>query len=225
MKYADYKAVYIDKTATLKNWTKARESSKIVSNTKNVVTGFSSNATASVVGAIIPSVDKLFEKLSEHWAENYGVEISKDVKELNFLSVRTALAGIEAVAESFPEAFKFLKKIDVDFTLGAKVVMGTEFDGTIKINPDYFNRWIILKNKAEADALSGFHPKNTGIAGYGAHEAGHILERYLIEKANGGKFDWNNGVSARKIIRQAFDNIRRITPEKTILSLYSNPKT
>ena len=88
--------------------------------------------------------------------------------------------------------------------------------GIINFNPKYFTGGEKIISEISAGVQNGYYPKNMTIEGVGAHEAGHILEDWLIAK-NGAPKDVRLRVASRKIIREAY--------KRTIQTAEGNGKT
>ena len=162
--------------------------------------------SSRVKGIISPpfSLDacKTFEEFKLYWAENYNVKVSEELSKLHFKSVQTAAAGVEAVLKEFPPAGRYLKELT---TLEAGIMTTTRFYGKINFNPRYFLAEDKIAGVIVAGVENGFYPKNMTISGAGAHEMGHIIEDWLIDKCGG---------SAQDVKSRAF-------PEKWILEAYA----
>ncbi len=154
------------------------------------------------------AVAKTFSKLQTYWSEKYNVKVADDLKYLNFNAVKTATQGVEAVLKEFPATSIYLKEFRV---YADENIMSTSYGGQISFNPNYFGDIESLEGLAAKDAASGFHPQNTGILHYGAHEAGHILELALIKKYGGDIDDWINHTYVRRIVRAAYSAIKKST--------------
>ena len=68
----------------------------------------------------------------------------------------------------------------------------------------------------EGDLRSNFHPQGTTADSIPVHEAGHILERALIDRktewAMMGTYAWNKGIASKSIIAEACKAVKR-TPD------------
>ena len=203
MNFSDYKNIYlqyINSNGTFQN--------------KGITTEewFKSRTLTTPIMTVAES--KNFAEFQTYWAENYNVRVADEIKNLNFEAVKTAAQGIETVLKEFPAAAPLIKEFRVYDDTN---IMSTSYWGQINFNPNYFSDFNKLKELAKKDAATGFHPPNTGVREYGAHEAGHILELALIKKYSGDIQDWSNGTFARKIIREAYKNFNN---KNSILGLY-----
>ena len=181
--YAEWKSRYADITDELKPyWT---------GNSYQTLTH-----TSASVGTC-----KTFSELKTYWADNYNVKLSDSISGLHFESVKSACSGVEKVLKEFPPAAGYLK----EFSLFETGIMSTvRKKGIINFNPKYFFDGEKIIGEVSAGVQSGYYPKNMTIEGVGAHEAGHILEDWLIAKNGGG---------AEAVIKRTF-------AEKTVKTAY-----
>ena len=213
MHYHDFKRVYVDKSLTLKDWTAARGNDKISTTVKGITaeTWRRSRKLSEPVTSVKDA--KSFAEFQTYWAENYNVRVSDELRNLDFKAVQEAARGIETVLQDFPNAARMLKELSVDSTH----LMSTAYEGRINFHPERFKHKGELEKAAAEDAKSGFHPKNTGIREYGAHEAAHILIRTLIDKNGGNKKDWNEDTYAWKVILKAWGSLGESVPLKSLM--------
>ena len=149
---------------------------------------------------------KTFDEVKFYWAENYNVKVAAEIGELNFEAVRAAMSGVEAVLEEFPQAGFFLKEFNI---LAVASVMNTKhFAGIINFNPKYFTSGKKISAEIYAGVASGFYPKNMTVFGAGAHEAGHIVEDWLINKYGLPK-DVTLRTAPTRIITAAYGEVLR----------------
>ena len=112
------------------------------------------------------------------------------------------MSGVEAVLGEFPSAGFHLKEFNV---LRNSAVMSTaRFSGRINFNPEYFSNAGKLAATIEAGVKSRLYPKNMSVFGAGAHEAGHIVEDWLITKYGGTAADVSSRVFPEKWVREAY---------------------
>lgn len=93
--------------------------------------------------------------------------------------MQEAANGIEYVLKKFPAAARELTEFRI---VADGNIMNTSYTGQIAFNPICFKNAGYLEKAVKTNAETGFHPKNTRILHYGAHEAGHLLEIALIKK-------------------------------------------
>ena len=143
---------------------------------------------------------KTFEEFKLYWAENHNVKVSDEIGKLDFESVQTAAAGIEAVLKEFPQAGFYLKEFNV---LRNSAIMSTARGlGRINFNPEYFTNGEVLAATIAAGVKSKFYPKNMTAFGAGAHEATHIVEDWLIAKYRSVHTEYRP--IPRRLVREAY---------------------
>ena len=146
---------------------------------------------------------------------NLGVNV--DVASLSgqtFENVRDAAAGIERIIKEFPQAerqFGMLRGQD----LKHGVLANASFAGNITLANHYFSKTEDGLNRTyDRNVQNGYHPAGTTKTDIATHEAGHVLEKALIEKyvyqTNSGyaarlqmSYDWNKGTYASKVVSEA----------------------
>ncbi len=141
-----------------------------------------------------------FAGLSDYMQRKYGITIDKSVESLDFESIKEGTLGIEKVMNEFPQAGNSFKKISTS----KNGVMCAGYDGTINFNPSYYAD---RKKAVFASQSTGFHPKGNNVISTGSHEAGHILEKALIDKNTGGdimgKIAWRDCTYAKAVVSDA----------------------
>lgn len=108
-----------------------------------------------------------------------GISLSKDVDDLKFHEVRDAVSGALYVMEEFGVE-GYLK----EFSTGKGGVMSASLSGNIYFNKKYFKEGT-EDLSVVMNGSSNFHPKNQNAFTTASHEAGHILESYIIKKELG----------------------------------------
>ncbi|MBQ9487751.1 MAG: hypothetical protein IJU91_08155 [Selenomonadaceae bacterium] len=151
---------------------------------------------------------KNFSELQIYWADNYSVRVADSIKKLHFESVRLAMGGVEKMILEFQLSGRLLNAFNTRRKNNAP--MCTQYGGRyvgkpneIYFNPDYFDKAEHLKCLIMG-AITGYHPKNSGIFETGAHEMGHIIEDWIAFKHNGTFKDLDNEIFARQIVQSAF---------------------
>ena len=245
MSYRDWKAVYIDKTKTFETWQaefdarrQADENSALRQRGRQVIddlsagrlpTTASGGKVATDALTAVPSRGnvvvltsppqtvgkcKTFDELKMYWAENYNVKVDDSIAKLHFCSVQAAMNGVEAVLKEFPPVMRFLK----EFSTRSEGLMTTvRGRGIINFNPECFSEERKLLATLASGVKSGFYIKNANPLSAGAHEAGHIIENWLIDKYGGNVLDAQEikrREQARRIVRRAFSIAKKI-PEGT----------
>ena len=181
MHYHDFKRVYVDKSLSLKDWTIARENAKINQSVAGIA-GRGAFDPRSLIAPTLPVKSRQFIEFQNYWKKTYNVKVSDDLAKLDFETVQEAANGIEYILKRFPAAAHEITEFRV-VTDGK--IMSTSYTGQIAFNPIYFKNAEFLKKTVKANADSGYHPKNTQIFHYGAHEAAHLIEIALIKKYGG----------------------------------------
>ena len=141
--------------------------------------------------------------------KNYKVNVADEIAKLDFTSVKEACAGIEAVIKEFPLAATYLEELNVLERGG--IMNASRFLNAIYFNIEYFSNREKLLSALTAGVKTGYYPKNMSIFGVGAHEMGHIIEKWLTEKHVGTIQDLNHRVFAEKIITAAYGDVMRST--------------
>ena len=157
--------------------------------------------------------DELEKKLLE-----MRIGLDPAVRQLDFLSVRESISGIEYVYEEFSKARPFFKGLSIDWN----GIMTTEYSGRINFNPEvYATRESALRahgiGKDYAWPLS-FKDVDSCF-GTGAHEGGHILEKALIELSDFVDADkkselWNIGYYPSIIVHEAYEELIKLEKYK-----------
>lgn len=101
------------------------------------------------------------------------------------------------------EAVKLKENIDADM----QVFMKKNGKIELQINKNSFNNLKKLKKAYKIDTV-----RNSTYKHIGMHEAGHIVEASIIKKVHNGNADkmlkdWNNGITSRNIVENAFENL------------------
>ena len=135
-----------------------------------------------------------------------------------FENVRKAAEGVEQIVKEFPQAaatFNKLRGKDLEKNVFANASIG----GNITIANHYFSKTeSALDAKYQNTVKSGYHPAGTSVKDIATHEAGHILERALIQKAFPGKdmfarlsqaSAWNNSTMSTKVVHEAVSNQKK----------------
>ena len=121
---------------------------------------------------------------------------------------------MKQVYSDFPQIKGKIKQIEViEHPNGGMNIEPDLKDGKyiIQINRNFFNNENTIQKQYEKTTKIGFHPKGTTYKDMGIHELGHsitfeiIKSKYKDEKAIA--FDWNNDITAKEIVNQAFTNL------------------
>lgn len=155
-----------------------------------------------------------FEEMQQYMKQNYNIEILGSVSTLDFQSVKEGVSGIEHIIQEFPQAKSSFKTIGTE-NIG---LMCSGYNGDISFNPGYYQTRegaLIAHGIGEDIMPSGTHPKGNNCFGTGCHEAGHILEKALADKANGGECilsetNWRNSVFAEEVVSNACKEAKKL---------------
>ena len=152
-------------------------------------------------------------KLEKEVISNYNISKAK-LKGIDRKVLINILDNMKQVYSDFPQIKGKIKQIEViEHPNGGMNIEPDLKDGKyiIQINRNFFdNENTIQKQYLEA-IKTGFHPKGTTYKDMGNHELGHsatfeiIKSKYRDEKAI--VFDWNNDITAKEIVNQAFMNL------------------
>lgn len=148
---------------------------------------------------------KDFKELQLSMIQKYGRNILRNsVSKLKFENVKEGILGIDAVFDEFPAIRKYLKSIEGSLSLEDDVPMEMSYTGTIHINMKTY------------DYVKGFGSMPKWI---GAHEAGHFLERAVLEKEYPGNSlqmlekrgkMWNDSTKSADIIKKATLEVQKV---------------
>ncbi len=133
------------------------------------------------------------------------------VVKLHFGSVKAACTGIESVIKEFPSAGMHLRELNV---LDGGLMSTSSGYSRINFDPKYFSSEEKIGAAITAGVESGFYPKNMTIAGAGAHEMGHIVEDWLIEKYGGSAADVKSRIFPEKWILEAYAKVLQTFQKK-----------
>ena len=150
---------------------------------------------------------RTFDELKIYWADNYNVKVATPVTELNFKAVRAAMSGVEAVLGEFLQAGAFLEEFNV---LASDLMSTWRGHGKIYFNTEVFSRAEKITAVIAEGVKKGYYPQNMTAIGVGAHEAGHIVEDWLIKKFNSVHTEYRS--TPRRLIHEAYQNAI-LTPE------------
>lgn len=145
---------------------------------------------------------KTFDELEDYFRKKYNISFSNGVRNLDFDSVKESCAGIDRVLDEFPAVRNTFK--DVSDAAGGAGIMATSYDGTIKFNPYTYKT---RQRALNAHTQDSYHIKGNSLFTTGAHEAGHLLERFLIDNGGGTVKDWKNCIYAKSVVKDALAEI------------------
>ena len=163
-----------------------------------------------------------YNELGNYLQSRYGLTLDESVKSLDYNSVKSSLTGIESVISEFPEVGNSLFEATTS-TAGIMSCSGSR----ITFNPNYYSDSGTLEKVCTQQSSLGYWPRNSSPVSIGVHEAAHGVEWAIIQ-ANRDystvkqRVDaWNNCTEAKKIVKEAVQNISK-TPyakDKNILDI------
>lgn len=133
-----------------------------------------------------------------------------NIKHIDKKTLNNILNNMERVYKDFPQIQGKIKEInEINHSYGGMNITPQK-DGTyiIEINRKFFNNEKRVKELYNNDVKSGYHPKNSDYKDMGIHEAGHMVLNEILRKnyinQNALATDWNNHITANKILDRAF---------------------
>lgn len=144
----------------------------------------------------------------------FGIYVNeRSLSGQTFENVRDAAAAIERIMTEFPQAAANFNEMRGD-NLKHGVLANAQFSGIITLANHYFSKTEDgLSRTYDNNTRIGFHPEGTKKGDIATHEAGHILERALIDKyvyqTNStaarmqASYDWNKCTYASKVVSEA----------------------
>lgn len=142
-----------------------------------------------------------------------------------FENVREAAAGVERIMNEFPQAADVFHELRGE-SLSHGVLANASYDGIIRLGKHYYAKTEDGLNQTyDANVSNGYHPAGTAKADIATHEAGHILERALIEKnilskgndvvtRNAAAIAWNKSQMASQVISEAAKMVKKTAAGK-----------
>ena len=180
-------------------------------------TAFNSGAARNAGHMGSASDAKAFDDLKQYMQDKHGIHVSDGLKNCDFQSVKAAAQGMEDILTEFPQAAAVMHQL-TDGEKRSGAYASASFYGNVNLNPDKFRNRYALEASYSQDLFSKFHPKGTTADSVPVHEAGHLLERALIEKHMGGEHtlfkipEWNKSTYAKSVISEACKAAKR-TPD------------
>jgi hypothetical protein len=156
------------------------------------------------------SETKDFETLDKYLQKAYNISVEKAVKDLDFGSVRDALAGLETVLNKVPGLKGSLKTV----TTSQSGVMSCGGE-KVTFNPTYFKTSEKIQKSCADMSASRYWVKNASPASIGAHECAHAVEWMMIHKNPDYQYEWqridvwNKCTEAKKLVSQACKNVKK----------------
>lgn len=151
-----------------------------------------------------------YSTLDKYLQSHYDISVDKSVHDLDFGTVKDALAGCESVFKRFKKLPEYIKTIQTK--KGGIMSCGGE---TINFNPTYFADANKLAKTCEEQAAKKWWVKNSTIASIGAHECGHGVEWMMLQRNPDYEYDWqridawNKCTEAKGVVSQACKNIKK----------------
>lgn len=151
-----------------------------------------------------------FGEVKDYFAKEYGLNIDENLKKADFETVQRGVAGIEKAFSEFPFLKNSVKGISEFKHKSAPFAFG--FDDHFYFNPDY--KSAKLKQKCSDLSESGIWIKNCTPESILVHEAGHAVEKWIIDKIYEGSYyekvkAWNGCTVAKGIISAACKNVKK----------------
>ena len=197
----DGKVGYISQNMTYKEWYNKYVEQKFEKN--GIINNITSKPTS------ILQLES-WSDLESYLKNNYGINVSDEVKNINLEIGKQALHGIEVMLNEFSELKNQIKTLEL-----SKMGVMSCGNGKITFNPKEFSDADKLLETCLEMNKTHYWIKNVSPASIGVHEATHALEEVLIEN-NPEYFHkllkvsaWNNCTEAKKIISQAVKNIKK----------------
>ena len=180
--------------------------------------GFPANGpTGGPIGPQSAAETKDLHELAEYMKNvgQYGVFLNEQtLNGQNFENMRGAAAAVEQIITEFPQAaanFHELRGED----LSRGVLANASYNGVIRLGNHFFGKTEEdLSYSYGKTTNGGFHPAGTNKDHIASHEAGHILERALIDKyilSRGSDYytrleasqAWNKSKLSGKVVSEA----------------------
>ena len=153
-------------------------------------------------------------ELAQYMKDTHGIRVDPATfTNQDFENVKQAAGAVEAIVREFPQAaanFHELRGED----LKNGVMASASFRGVIRLADYYFKSRNFLMSRYANTEAQGFHPAGSNGDHVATHEAGHLLERALIDKyvlSQGNDIytrlqasdAWNKGTYAGKVVSEA----------------------
>lgn len=156
----------------------------------------------------------IFDSYLERNVKNkYNVQRAR-LKGIDRKAILDTLKNMDKVYKDFPQIKNTIKEINVieHPNGGLNITPDIEDNKYImEINKKFYENVNILKEQYKEDVRRGFHPKNTKYEDIGNHELGHCVTYEIIKNSytdiNLIINDWNNDITAKKIVTKAFNNL------------------
>lgn len=188
--------------------------------------GSGSKSGAKGGGLSKASDAKNFNELKSYM-ESQGVKFGDGLENMDLGLLKSAAEEIQYFRQEFPQAADSFMEIN---GVGSGGYAETHYSkGAIQLTSHFAsgnaetlqNSYVKSTQMDDYDKIMGhsapFHPVGTTSANIASHEAGHILEKALIDKRTDpggiiGKVTWNKGTEATRIVSNAAKEVKK-TPE------------
>ena len=182
--------------------------------------GFPTNAP---IGPQSAAETKDLHELAEYMKNvgQYGIYLNEhSFSGATFENVRGAAAAVEQVMLEFPQAAANFHELRGD-SLQHGVLANASYSGVIRLGDHYYAKTEDgLNSTYDRTTSKGFHPAGTNKDHIATHEAGHILERALIDKyilSRGSDYytrleasnAWNKSKLSGKVISEACKDAKK----------------
>ena len=152
-------------------------------------------------------------KLERVVKKQYSVQ-KANLKGISEKALLNTLRNMNKVYNDFPQVKNRIKEINViEHPNGGLNVTPDIEDNkyVMEVNSKFYNNENIVKKQYDTDVRNHFHPKNTTYEDLGNHELGHCVTYEIIKNkySNNNDIitDWNQDVTAKEIVQQAFKNL------------------
>ena len=164
------------------------------------------------------------DALATYMSDKYAMRLNVSaLSKCDFESVRTAASGIEDIIVDFPGAALNFHELTSGNTGSAQAT--ASYNGVITLAQHAFDSTKKYKRSYDYSVRAKWHPEGTDGDHIAVHEAGHILERALIDKyvlSKGNSFlvtaearnAWQKCTYASKVISEASKIVKKLPSEK-----------
>lgn len=159
---------------------------------------------------------KNLNELTRYMSSSYGVTLDSSLSGQDFELTKNSAAQVARIIDEVPQAAQCFKAIRGDDLPAGTYTRAKADTGEIITSNQKFASGSDIEQKYKADVIFGFHPEGTTYENIVTHEAGHILERALIEKAHPHQdgrspleeehvkaSEWDNYTQSKQLISEA----------------------
>ena len=156
---------------------------------------------------------EIIDSIYKNKLKKYGFD-KLYIKHIDKKALNSVLNNMQKVYNDFPQIKGKIKQINEIDDPRAGMSIEPQEDGTyiMEINRRFFYDEKTIKEAYKRDVKSGYHPKNSTYKDIGIHETGHMILNEILKKKystiNLVATDWNNNVTAQKIVNMAFDKLK-----------------